>query len=216
MSALDKLPPPWDEGGHSRGITFTVTAASSRVSRCPKPMRACRQVDSTAPGPQPCARSGGQSRVLVDQPVHPCAADHWTADNRGVRRGRPRRPQLQAAMGPESVVVLHVMGQDRLQVPSIYDQQPVQALAAGAGDPALAPSVRVWGPHRCSDDLQTLRSEDGIEGSREVAVAIMDQEAGLDLRLLQLPGQVPRLLGSPAMARVLAAGGEDDAPAGQL
>src|SRR5262249_33210536 len=67
-----------------------------------------------------------------------------------------------------------------------------------------------------SDDAQTLRPEDGIEGGREVAVTIVDQEAGLDLRLLQLPGQVPRLLDGPASTWVLAAGGEDDAPAGPL
>jgi hypothetical protein len=50
----------------------------------------------------------------------------------------------------------------------------------------------------------------------EVAVPIVDQEAGSDLRLLELPGQVPRLLGGPGCARLLAAGGEQDAPAGQL
>src|SRR5262249_51003980 len=110
-------------------------------------------------------------------------------------------------MGPEPVVVLHVLGQDCLQMPSTQDQQPVQALAARTGDPALAPSVRVWGPHRCSDDLQTLCLDDGIEGGREVAVTIVDQEAGLDLRLLELPSQVARLLDGPATARVLAAGG---------
>src|SRR5262245_15619241 len=117
-------------------------------------------------------------------------------------------------MGPEPVVVLHVLGQDRLQMPSTQDQQPVQALAPGTGDPAFAPSVCVRCPYRCSDDLLALGSEDGIEGGREVAVAIVDQEAGLDLSLLQFPGQVSRLLDGPASARVLAAGGEDDTPAG--
>jgi len=57
---------------------------------------------------------------------------------------------------------------------------------------------------------------DGIEGGREVAVTIVDQEAGPDLSLFELPGQVARLLDCPAVAWVLAAGGEDDASAGQL
>jgi len=65
-------------------------------------------------------------------------------------------------------------------------------------------------------NLQALGSEDGVEGSREVAIAIVDQEARLGLRRLNLPGQVPRLLGGPGSAWVLAAGGEQDAPAGQL
>jgi hypothetical protein len=51
-------------------------------------------------------------------------------------------------------------------------------------------------------------SEDGIKGSQEVGVAIVDQETRLDLGLLKLPDQVPRLLGGPGSARVLAAGGE--------
>jgi len=64
--------------------------------------------------------------------------------------------------------------------------------------------------------LQTFCPDDSIEGGREVAASIVVQEAGLDLRLLELPGQAPRLLDGPATARVFAAGGEDDAPAGQL
>jgi hypothetical protein len=74
--------------------------------------------------------------------------------------------------------------------------------------------------HRASAFGARTGSEYGIEGGREVAVAIVDQEAGSDLGpdlgLLELPGQVPRLLGGPGSARVLAAGSEQDAPAGQL
>src|SRR5262249_3192063 len=162
------------------------------------------------------ARSGSLPRILVDQPVHARPADHLTAGNCRDHGRSTRRTQLQAAMRSVPVVVLDVLGQDRLQVPPTNDQQPVQALAADTGDPAFAPSIRVRGPHRCSDHLQTFCPEDGVEGGREVAVTIVDQEAGLDLRFLQLPGQVPRLLDGPAIARVLAAGGEDDAPASQL
>src|SRR5262249_56016788 len=50
------------------------------------------------------ARSGGQTRVLVDQSVHPCAADHWTADNRGVCGGGPRRPQPPGGAGAGPLV----------------------------------------------------------------------------------------------------------------
>src|SRR5215472_1448660 len=50
----------------------------------------------TAPGPQPSVRSGGgQPRVLVDQPVHSRAADHWTSATArskvGARGGRSSR-----------------------------------------------------------------------------------------------------------------------------
>jgi len=103
------------------------------------------------------------------------------------------------------VVVLDVLGQDCLQVPPANDQQPVQALAADTGDPAFAPSIRIRRPHWSPDHLQALGSKDGIEGGREVGIAIVDQETRLDLlRLLELPGQVPRLLGGPGSARVQA------------
>lgn len=97
--------------------------------------------DSHYSRPQLCARSGGQSRVLADQAVHPRKADDWTAGNRAIRGGRPRRARLQTAMGSEPVVVHHVLGQDRLQLSPAHDQEPVQALATGTGDPALAPGA---------------------------------------------------------------------------
>jgi hypothetical protein len=67
------------------------------------------------------------------------------------------------------VVVLDVLGQDRLQVPPTKDQQPVQALAADTGDPAFAPSIRIRRPHRRPDHLQAFGSKDGIEGGGEFA-----------------------------------------------
>jgi hypothetical protein len=51
---------------------------------------------------------------------------------------------------------------------------------------------------------QAFGSKEGIEVGREVAVAIVDEEAGSDLSLLKLPGQVTRLLGGPVSAGVLA------------
>ena len=49
--------------------------------------------------------------------------------------------------------------------------EPVQALAADAGDPAFAPSIGIGRLHRSPDDLQACGSKDGIEGGRKVAVA---------------------------------------------
>src|SRR5499427_5775545 len=81
-------------------------------ARCrrPTPMRTYRRLAGTAQGPSRSARSGGQPQVLVVPTVHPRAADHWTADHRRVCGGCPRWPQLQAAMGPEPVVMHHVLG----------------------------------------------------------------------------------------------------------
>src|SRR5262249_38722932 len=62
----------------------------------------------------------------------------------------------------------------------------------GPGDPAFATSVRIRRPHRSADHLQALGSEHSIEPGWEVSVAIMDQETGFNLGLLELPGGLYR------------------------
>ena len=151
--------------------------------------------------------------------ISPCTRvrrDHFSAGGGRDQSRSTRRSQFQAAMRSVAVVVLDVLSQNCLQMPPVHDQQPVQALAADTGDPAFALSIRIRRPHRGADDLQALGSKDGIDGGRKVAVAIVDQEAGSDPGLPELPGQVPRLLGGPGSAGALAAGREQDAPAGQL
>jgi hypothetical protein len=51
------------------------------------------------------------------------------------------RVLLQCPVRPVGVVVLDVLVQDQLQVPFAGDQRPVQALAAGAGNPSFSDRV---------------------------------------------------------------------------
>jgi len=65
-------------------------------------------------------------RILVDQPVHAGPADHFSVGRRREHGGPTRLSQLQAAMRSVPVVMLDVLSQDRLGVPPVHDQQPVQ------------------------------------------------------------------------------------------
>jgi hypothetical protein len=68
-----------------------------------------------------------------------------------------------------------VLAQDQAQVPLAGDQHPVQALAAGAADPALRDRVRARRPHRGLDNSDPSRRQYRVEGSGELRVPVPDQ-----------------------------------------
>ena len=65
---------------------------------------------------------------------------------------------------------------------------------------------------RCADDRDILRREDCVEGRREFGVTIMNQEAHAHIAVLNLPTQLPRLLGHPRTRRVRGAASQMDTP----
>jgi hypothetical protein len=77
-------------------------------------------------------------RIFADQPAEPVPAENPDA---GVRSGRMRTPAgrtlFQRPVRPVRVSVIGIFAEDRPQVPFPGDQHPVQALAAGAGNPAF-------------------------------------------------------------------------------
>jgi chloride channel protein, CIC family len=83
------------------------------------------------------------------------------------------------------------------QVPFAGDQHPVQALAAGAGNPPLRDRVRRRRPDRCLDDPHTDRSEHRVERCGELGIPVADQE----LNAVRMPAEVHQnirgLLGRP-------------------
>jgi hypothetical protein len=80
--------------------------------------------------------------VFVDQATEPVstqdpgilAHSEWTLTP-------GRRSLAQRPVRAMNVIVLDVLTQDQLQVPLAGDQHPVQALAAGTGNPALRDRV---------------------------------------------------------------------------
>jgi len=80
--------------------------------------------------------------IFVDQaaePVPPQNPDTCACCGRVLASGG--RVLVQRPVRPVAVVVIGVLAEDQLQVPFAGDQHPVQALAAGTGDPAFGYSV---------------------------------------------------------------------------
>jgi|tagenome__1003787_1003787.scaffolds.fasta_scaffold20752273_2 hypothetical protein len=96
---------------------------------------------------------------------------------RGGRIRAPgRRPLLQCPVRPVTVVGADILANDEPQVPLAGDQQPVQALAAGAGDPPFRDSIRARSPDGRLDDPDPSCREDGVKCRGEFGVPVSDQE----------------------------------------
>ena len=76
------------------------------------------------------------------------------------------------------VVVTHVHAQDPLELSPVEDQQPVEAFASDATDPALdmrrSPLALAWR----LDDLDSFAGEDGVEVEGERAVTVVGSSRG--------------------------------------
>jgi hypothetical protein len=150
--------------------------------------------------------------VLVDEPAEQVAAVHLKSLGRRVRSdgcaaARVGRSQVECAVRSSVVVVTDVYAEDVFELASAEDQQPVEALPADASDPALHVRVRVRGLDGCADDFDPLATEEGVEGARELRVAVVDQEPHLPLSVVEIHQQVARLLQHPGGVR-FAGGGE--------
>jgi hypothetical protein len=103
-----------------------------------------------------------------------------------------------------------------LEVAPVEDEEPVETLGAGGADEALGDCIRSWATDRCPDDLDAFAAEDGVEVTRELAVAIANQEANWHRSLGKGPNELTSLLANPGAVRVGRAAGEVDAPGAKL
>ena len=99
------------------------------------------------------------------------------------------------------VVVADVSGKNSFEVPAVHDQDPVEALAADSADPPFDERVRAGRSHWCPDRADALGAEHLVESSRELAVAVVDQEPDRLLALDEGFDDVPGLLGRPLPCR---------------
>ena len=133
-------------------------------------------------------RSCGHA-VFVDQPAEPIAPSQMLFAVRGgelVRRSIVlRRCEAERAMRPMSVVVVRESAEGAFELAAARDQQPIEALSTDGTDEALGDGVRLRRSERRPDDLESLGSEDLVEGASELAVSIVDQEAQRRSALLQ-------------------------------
>ncbi len=92
--------------------------------------------------------------------------------------------------------------EDAFEVPSVHDQDPIEALTADGADPPLDERVRAgcsYGRADCSDAGGT---EHLIERRGELAVAIVDQKPDRLRPFDERLDDVARLLGRPLTRRV--------------
>jgi len=75
----------------------------------------------------------------------------------------------------------------RLQMASAEDEQVVQQLSPSGADEPFGDRVRPRGPIGQLQDLHALGAEDLIEAGGELAVAIPEQELGLQRPVLEPP-----------------------------
>jgi hypothetical protein len=128
----------------------------------------------------------------------------------------PIASSLARVGGPICVVVQRVLADEVFEVAAADNQEPVEAFAPNASDPALGVRPRLRRPYRRFDDTESFRAEDLIELAAELAVAVTDEQPRPDASVAKLHQQVARLLVHPAAARLGRDPGQVDAPAPQL
>src|SRR6266702_6746616 len=101
-------------------------------------------------------------------------------------------------MWPVRVVVGEVLAQNRLELPALHDQDAVETFTPDAAHASFRVRFRPWRRDRRLDHVQSLRTKDLVEGGRELAVAVADQDPMAFPLLGEGHRQVARLLGDPS------------------
>src|SRR2546422_8153413 len=100
------------------------------------------------------------------------------------------------------VVMTDVDPENAFEVPSVHDQDPVETFATYCADPPFGEGVRARCAYGCADRPDAVGAEHFIEGGRELAVAVVDQEPDWLRPVDERLDDVPRLLGRPHSCRV--------------
>jgi hypothetical protein len=82
--------------------------------------------------------------------------------------------------------------EDALEVASREDKQPVEALGPDGSDPSLAEGVGTRRPDGRADPLEPLRTEDLIECTTELGVAVMNEKPQRLFASVEEEREVPR------------------------
>jgi hypothetical protein len=121
-------------------------------------------------------RSSGCSAVFADQAAGGSCALDLGGDIGGLSVPVERRPWAERLMGPVTVVVPGILGQDLPQVLLAVDQQAFGALAAQCAHETPGEGVRPGRLDRGLDDPRAVPCEDVVERRGELAVAVADQD----------------------------------------
>jgi hypothetical protein len=104
--------------------------------------------------------------ILVDEAAEAVASSDlgdlgWRAAGEWARGSS----LAQGAVWPMIVVVAFELAECGCRVSLVGDQEAVEELAADRSDEALGDRVGPWRLHRCLDDPDVDRGEDGVEGA---------------------------------------------------
>jgi hypothetical protein len=121
--------------------------------------------------------------------------DRWLAAR---RRRTERRPLCECTVRSVLVVMRHVRGKDVLEAGAANDEDPIEALAADAADPAFGVRPRLRRSDRRLDHKYALGAEDFVEVAGEFGVSITEEKPQAETVVVERHEQVARLLGHPA------------------
>src|SRR5512132_1215071 len=152
------------------------------------------------------------------------ASDHRGGHRANAHDGclvdRAWRQKLKASVRPLVVVVPNVLVQNAFKVASAPDQHPVRALLPHSPYPPLSEGVGVRRLDRRLDGLDAIGGEDGVEGTGELAVAVMDEEprcAGLPCcSWFSVHRELSCSLDNPETVRMVGDTDESNPPGAQL
>src|SRR5215472_1550320 len=180
-------------------------------------------VGADSPGPwtngRPCqdASGSGGAEVLVEKPAEAITALHRAGGDGDHICRWPGEALVEPLMGAGPVVVVDELRRHALQVPPAEDQEVVEALAPRCANKSLGHGVRPRRSIGQAHNLHAFRAEDLVECGRELGVPVSEQELlGSQLAVLQLPGQVARLLEHPGLVGAVGAAGQVNATAADL
>lgn len=95
------------------------------------------------------------------------------------------------------LVVLDVLAEHVIQVPTPHYQKVIERLSADARDPALREGIRPRRSIRQVQDSQAFTAKDVVKCDWELGIPIAKQKPHLSPLFLQLPDQVAGLLNHP-------------------
>jgi hypothetical protein len=129
---------------------------------------------------------------------------------------RPRTPEVQPAVRAATVVVLGIVPKDCLQMARSDDQDPIEALGLDRLHPTLCEGVGARCCDRGSNDIDASSSEDLIEATAVLGIAVVDEESHGRASILEAHREVAPLLSDPHRVGAGGAAGDMDTPAREL
>lgn len=121
-----------------------------------------------------------------------------------------------ALVGTMAVAVTGVASKDTSEMPFVHDQEVVEALGSHGAHKSFGKCVGVRGPIGVLEDLSALSHEDLIEALYVLGATIAHQELCGDVRLSEVTGDIPRLLGDPGGIGMSGHPGVPDSPTAEL